>query len=396
MLAFMILSLPGAGLWLAHLAGPFDFWDTLPEVPDETAGIGPEVLIPIALLCGLLIVLLGWWSRRQYRALPELLPLADRTSEDHVVIIPARDEASNIAPAVANFPDSLVYVVDDDSADRTAELAAAAGARLLPAGSLAPGWLGRNNACWSGAQGTQSKWILFADADTVYDARFLPSLLEYAQANSLQAVSVFPKQVGGTLLARLLLPCASGLYFTGASAAGINSARSRQSLQSDQCLLFLRSGYDFIGGHRRVCGSVSPDLALAGLLRMHRLSCRTLRSESLASARRSDSLAGLWSGLQRFGCRFLAVTPGVRLRLALGWSIQATWLPVLIALLYFGYYWSAVLLYAAVVLAWLPWYGATPLVLFAPWAVYGVLAGAKLGLLRHFFGLTIGWKGRRV
>jgi hypothetical protein len=89
----MILSLPGAGLWLAHLAGPFDFSDTLPEVPDETAGIGPEVLIPIALLCGLLIVLLGWWSRRQYRALPELLPLADRTSEGHVVIIPARDEA---------------------------------------------------------------------------------------------------------------------------------------------------------------------------------------------------------------------------------------------------------------------------------------------------------------
>jgi hypothetical protein len=65
-------------------------------------------------------------------------------------------------------------------------------------------------------------------------------------------------------------------------------------------------------------------------------------------------------------------------------------------LLYFGYYWGAVLLYAAVVLAWLPWYGATPLLLLAPWAVYGVLAGAKLGLLRHFFGLTIGWKGRRV
>jgi hypothetical protein len=366
-------------------------------VPQETgAAIGPEVLIPIALLCGLLIVLLGWWSRRQYLALPELPPLAERTSEDHVVIIPARDEASNIAQAVTSFPDSLVCVIDDASTDRTVELAAAAGARLLPAGPLAPGWLGKNNACWSGAQGTQSKWILFADADTVYDPRFLPSLLEYAQANSLQAVSIFPKPVGGSPLARLLLPCASGLSFTGASVAAINSARSRRSLQNGQCLLFQRSGYEFIGGHRRVCGSVTPDLALAGLLHMHRLSCRTLRSESLASAHQYDSRAGLWSGLQRFGCRFLAVTPGVRLRLALGWSIQATWLPVLIALLYFGYYWGAVLLYAAVVLAWLPWYGATPLLLLAPWAVYGVLAGAKLGLLRHFFGLTIGWKGRRV
>ena len=394
----MILSFPAVGLLLAHMAAdPFDFPDTLPVAPQETgAAIGPEVLISLALLCGLLIVLLGWWSRRQYLALPELSPLAERTSEDHVVIIPARDEAPNIVHAVASFPDSLVCVVDDDSADRTVELAAAAGARLLQAGPLAPGWLGKNNACWSGAQGTQSKWILFADADTVYDPRFLPSLLEYAQANSLQAVSIFPKPVGGSPLARLLLPCASGLSFTGVSAAAINSARSRQSLQNGQCLLFQRSGYEFIGGHRRVCGSVTPDLALAGLLHIHRLTCRTLRSESLASARQYDSRAGLWSGLQRFGCRFLAVPPGVGLRLALGWSIQATWLPVLIALLYFGCYWGAVLLYAVVVLAWLPWYGATPLVLLAPWAVYGVLAGAKLGLLRHFFGLTIGWKGRRV
>jgi hypothetical protein len=386
------------GLLFAHLAAdPFDFTDSLPVVPPETgAWMGPLLLVPLALLCGLLILLLGWWSRRQHLALPELGPLADSTAEDHVVVIPARNEAPDVARAVASFPGSLVCVVDDDSTDRTVELAAAAGAHVLPAGALPPGWLGKNNACWSGAQGTQSKWILFADADTVYDPRFLPSLLEYAQANSLQAVSVFPKPVGGTLLARLLLPCASGLSFTGASAAGINSSRSRQSLQNNQCLLFLRSGYEFIGGHRRVCGSVTPDLALAGLLHIHRLRCRTLRSESQASGRRYDAPAGLWSGLQRFGCRFLAVTPGVRLRLALGWSIQAAWLPVFVALLYFGYYWSAALLYAGVVLAWLPWYGATALVLFAPWAIYGVLAGAKLGLLRHFFGLPIAWKGRRV
>ncbi|MGD0578183.1 MAG: glycosyltransferase [Bryobacteraceae bacterium] len=394
----MALSIPAVGLLLAHLAAaPFDSLDPLPVVPQETgAGIVPEVLIPLALLCGLLIVLLGWWSRRQYLALPQLPSVADRTSEDHVVVIPARNEQSNIVRAVAGFPDSLVCVVDDASSDRTAEPAAAAGAHVIHAGPRAPGWLGKNNACWTGAQGTESKWILFADADTVFDPRFLHSLLEYARANSLQAVSVFPKPVGGTWLARLLLPCASGLSFTGLNAARINSLRSRQSLQNGQCLLFLRSGYDFIGGHRRVCRSITADLTFAGLLQIHRLSCRTLRCESLAAARRYDSAAALWSGLLRYGCRFLAVTPGVRLRLAFAWFVQATWLPVLLVLLYSGYYSGAALLYAAVVLAWFPWYGATPLLLFAPWAVYVVLAGAKLGLVWHFFGLSIGWKGRRV
>ncbi len=398
MLAPVILSFPVAGLLLAHLAAdPPDYPEPFSVVPPEAGpGLLPLVLISLALLCGLLIAGLGWWSRRQYQALPELPALPDATAEDHVVIIPARDEAPGVARAVASFPDSLVCVVDDASSDRTMELAAAAGAQFLPAAPLAPGWLGQNNACWSGAQGTHSKWILFAAADTVYDPRFVHSLLEYAQAHSLQAVSVLPQPVGGTWLARLLLPCASGLYFSGLSAARINSAQSRQSLQSDQCLLFLRSGYEFIGGHRRVCGSVTPDLALGGLLHIHRLTCRTLRSESLASVRRYDSLAGLWSGLQRFGCRFLAAPPGVQFRLALAWFVQAAWLPVFLALLFSRYYLGAALLYAAVALAWLPWYGATSLVLLAPWAIYGVLAGAKLGLVRHFFGLSIVWKGRRV
>lgn len=394
----MLFSPSVAVVWLACLAAnPFDWLDRVPGMPEEpVAWNAPEILLPLALLCGLLTALLVWWSRRQYLALPELPPLARPTAEDHAVVIPARDEASGIAAAVRSFPDSLVCVVDDGSTDRTVEIAAAAGAHVLEAAPLPPGWLGRNNACWTGAQGTQSKWILFADADTSYDPRFVHSLLEYARANSLQAVSVLPKPVGGAWLERLLLPCASGLYFAGLNGKRVNSAQSRQSLQYHQCLLFLRSGYEFIGGHRRVGGSMSPELALGGLLHVHRLNCRTVRCESLASVRRYDSSADLWSGLQRFGCRFLGVNPGVRLRLALAWFIYALWLPAFLVLLYGRSYLGAALLYAIVVLAWLPWYGATPPVLFAPLAVYGVLLSAKLGFVRHFFGLSIGWKGRRV
>jgi chlorobactene glucosyltransferase len=387
-----------AWIGLARLAGlPFEWQEAVPGLPEEPGiGVVPQILYPLVLVCGLLILLLGWWSRRQYVALPELPGLAQPTAEDHAVIIPARDEAAGIAAAVRSFPDSLVCVIDDDSADRTVELAAAAGAHVLEAAALTPGWTGKNNACWTGAQSTQSKWILFADGDTRSDPRLIHSLLEYARANSLQAVSVLPRPVDGALLARLLVSCASGLYFAGLNGMRINTAQSRQSLQNDQCLLFLRSGYDFIGGHRRVCGSLSADLAFGGLLHMHRLNCRTVRGETLASARRPDSLAGVWSGLQRFGCRFLAVAPAVRMRLVLACFLQAAWLPLVLVLLYGRHFLSAALFYAVVALAWVPWYGATPLVLLAPPAVYVVLLGATLGLVRHFFGLSIGWKGRRV
>ena len=398
MLAEMVLPSLAAGLVLSRLVGfPFGFEDDLPVVPGESAGpIPPEVLLVLAFNCVLLTALLCWWSRRQYLRLPELPPMEGQTTEDCVVVIPARNEQATIARAMAGFAGFPVCVVDDASTDYTAERAAVSGARVLPASPPPPGWLGKNNACWTGTQQTHSKWILFTDGDTACDPRFLPSLIEYARTNSLQAVSVFPKPVGGSRLARLLCPCASGLSFAGLSAERINSAQSRQSLQSSRYLLFLRSGYEFIGGHRRICGSIPSDLALAALLQAHRIMCRTVRCETLTSVRRYDSAAALWSGMQRWGCRFPALTPGGRIRLLLAATLHAAWLPVLAVLLYAGSYAGAALFYLAVALSWLPWYGRSPLVLLSPWAVYAILACAKLGVVKHFLGLPIAWKGRRV
>ena len=61
-------------------------------------------------------------------------------------VIPARDEAARIGPCViaarADPGISEVIVVDDESADGTAAVAARAGARVIP-GRPAAAWLGR-------------------------------------------------------------------------------------------------------------------------------------------------------------------------------------------------------------------------------------------------------------
>jgi len=394
----MTPTLAAAGLPLCNwLPDPSEVLDSLSSVSHGAGGrLSPAVVIALAVVCAALTIAIAVWSRLQYRGLPELSEPVEKTAEDHVVIIPVRNEQRDISRAVASFPDSLVCVVDDGSTDRTAELAAAAGAHVFPAPEPAPGWTGKNNACWTGAQGTESKWILFTDARTEYSPRFLPALLEYARAHSLQAVSVYAPLTGGALMSRVLWPCASALYCAALNAARISTAQSRQSLQADRCLLFLRSGYDFIGGHRRVSGSVTVDLALAGLLQAHRMNCLTLRCESMAAAHGHHRFAELWSALQRFGCRFLGVTPAVRLRLFLAGVIQLAWLPILLLLLARGSWLGAAVFYLAIALSWLPWHGVSPLVLVAPWAVYPVLGCASLGALRHFLGFSIPWKGRRT
>src|SRR5262245_35086216 len=68
---------------------------------------------------------------------------AERTSDRVVAVIPARDEAETIAETVASLGNVPVIVVDDNSSDGTGELAARAGATVIRAGPLAPGWTGK-------------------------------------------------------------------------------------------------------------------------------------------------------------------------------------------------------------------------------------------------------------
>ena len=59
------------------------------------------------------------------------------------VIIPARDEESVVGAAITSLRPWHVIVVDDHSSDRTALVAAEAGAEVIRAGPLPPGWSGK-------------------------------------------------------------------------------------------------------------------------------------------------------------------------------------------------------------------------------------------------------------
>jgi 4,4'-diaponeurosporenoate glycosyltransferase len=89
------------------------------------------------------------------RACPLLPNRIDRVKVS--VIVPARNEQARLPPLLASlqiqdYADFEVVVVDDNSDDRTADLARAAGATTLTLTELADGWLGKPYACWIGAQ----------------------------------------------------------------------------------------------------------------------------------------------------------------------------------------------------------------------------------------------------
>jgi hypothetical protein len=95
-----------------------------------------------------------------------------------LVIIPVLDEAETIAGVIRGLQElglANICVVDNGSRDRTAEMAAQAGAKVISAPRR-----GYGQACWSGlqtAEAAQAEWILFCDGDGSDDLSQLPELL---------------------------------------------------------------------------------------------------------------------------------------------------------------------------------------------------------------------------
>ena len=116
--------------------------------------------------------------------------LADRKAADGTsvsVVLPARNEQATIGKvidAVLGLADVLVdevVVIDSDSEDDTASVAAAAGARVHSASRLLPHYgpcLGKGDALWRSLTATGGDVVVFLDTDiTNPDPKFVTGLL---------------------------------------------------------------------------------------------------------------------------------------------------------------------------------------------------------------------------
>jgi cellulose synthase/poly-beta-1,6-N-acetylglucosamine synthase-like glycosyltransferase len=352
-----------------------------------------------------------WKSRMNYLLLGRLPVATSAALPDVTVIIPARNEAHQIANAVASFPGLAVIVVNDGSSDDTAAVAVAAGARVMDAPALKAGCLGKPNACAAGAAVAETKWLLFVDADTAFKPGFAASAVACAEENNYDLLTAFLEQRCVSVCEKMLLPDGFALYFTGVSARAVNRTGSKEALANGQCLLFRRSAYERMGGHGQVMGSVIEDVAIAQAAKRNGLAVRVVRAEHLGSVRMYDSLGAIWKGFQKNSFRFLQVNPVGGVQVILASILLTSWLPALV--LGLGDYpkpltvgallqpTPVLFLFLAPFLTLLPWYaeskpGRMWRVVLAPFGIYFFQLIALNGMFVTLFRRTTDWKGRRV
>ncbi len=182
------------------------------------------------------------------------------------VIIPARNEEAVVGAAVASLRPWHVIVVDDHSSDRTATVAAEAGAEVIPAGPLPPGWSGKLWALSEGlkhARPLAPDYFLFTDADIVHAPANVAELVARAETDGLDLVSLMVKLRCRSLPETLLIPAFVFFFFMLSPPAWVADRDRKTAAAAGGCILIRPSALDRIGGIASIRDAIIDDCALA-------------------------------------------------------------------------------------------------------------------------------------
>ena len=229
-----------------------------------------------------------------------------RPLTDVSVLIPARDEERNIAACLhtllAQQPgDGLeIIVLDDESSDRTREIALGIAAadprvRILAGTPPPPGRLGKPHACRQLARSARvgSRVLVFADADVRFTPHAIAAAADLLRRDDLDLISPYPRQVATTAGERLVQPLLQWSWLTFLPLRPAESSR-RASLSAagGQFLVVRREAYERAGGHAPA--DVLDDLAL------------------VRAVKRAGGRGGIVDGTELASCRMYDGWPELR------------------------------------------------------------------------------------
>jgi len=232
------------------------------------------------------------------------LPYSTRIS----AIVPARDEEAVIAACVeslAQQPEiAEILVVNDQSIDRTAEIVRGLTekfphVRLLETSGLPPGWIGKNNAVWLGAQQAKGDWLLFTDADTVHETDSAAKALLTAAQSKAALVSFSPEQDMDTWHEKALIPFVYGRLNKNFSFDEINDPQHDAAAANGQFILIRHDAYNAVGGHATIAGDVLEDVALAKLVKRAGYPIWFGSGQGFVRVRMYRSYSAMWAGWRK-------------------------------------------------------------------------------------------------
>jgi GT2 family glycosyltransferase len=287
-------------------------------------------------------------------------PAPDAALPSLTIVVPARNEEAEIEPALRsllqlNYPHFEVVAVNDRSTDQTGaimdHIAAEPGAQgklnVIHVRELPAGWLGKVHAMWLGSQRNDSQgnaarqvrsdWLLFTDADCVFQADCLRRAIHYATTTATDHLVLFPTAHMKTLGERMMIGFPQVMASFAMRPWKVRDPNARDHIGVGAFNLIRRSAYDAIGTHEALRLEVVDDIKLGEAIKKAGLRQDVVFGHELVSLRWAVGAAGVVANLEknlfaflRFRVSlalgvcavtfFLCVCPFLGLLLAPGWA----------------------------------------------------------------------------
>ncbi|MDF1525867.1 MAG: glycosyltransferase family 2 protein [bacterium] len=225
------------------------------------------------------------------------------------VVVPARNEEKNIEQALGSLLKALpeggeVLLVNDRSTDGTGVIAhrlASQDARLkvMDITKVPEGWLGKTHAMQAGYSVTTGEFILFTDADVVFQPGCLARAVQFCKSEGIDHLVATPLMVTKSFWERVFV-----LHFAILLMSRFRIWRA--SIQGSSFFagigafnLVRRTAYEKAGTHSAIKGEVVDDLLLGRLIKRSGGKQYVVSGERCLQVRWHEGLGGLIKGLEK-------------------------------------------------------------------------------------------------
>jgi chlorobactene glucosyltransferase len=227
------------------------------------------------------------------------------------VMVPARNEEKIIGRCLRSlskqdYPNLEILVLDDNSNDRTGLIVEEISKkdtriRLIKGRSLGRGWSGKSYACHQLSIEATGEYYIFTDADTLHFPNSISSSLGALITDKLDALSVFPKQIMVSVHERMVVIFINLAVLALMPLVMIRRTRSPKiSIANGQFILFKRSVYKSLGGHRSIKNDIIEDVAISKQVKKHGFRFMVFDGKRTIYCRMYDGFKDVIRGFSKF------------------------------------------------------------------------------------------------
>lgn len=298
-------------------------------------------------------VLLGYWAVVAWHIARTMLQVpmaragialanADPPRSSVAIVIPAHNEERVLPLLIASlrqldYPAFHVVLALDRCTDASVRVSREAIGddprfQIVEISACPEGWAGKVNAVWTGLRASTAAptadYLVFADADTLFDRDGLRAFVALARHRRLDLLSLLSTLTHDRWFERLAQPAAGMELMRQYPIIRANRDERRRAFANGQFMMFRREAYDQIGGHASVREALLEDLALARAVHHHGLRPGVFLADGLLTCRMYPTWPAFRKGWKRIYTE-AANRKAARLRRsALQVMIFGSWLPL--------------------------------------------------------------------